>query len=480
MSRVDSLGAIKWTQYYTFNGQSVGGYLLGLPDDGAIAVGAILRQVTSSVFASVAVTSRFDSLGNVGQQRIIGRTYSTVNRVATLPDGTYALAGYEERQVPGSGTVRADGWLLRLTANGDTLGGRYFGTPSQTEFWQDVRAAPHNGLLLTGGASPGNNRSQGWLMELDSLGQVRWQQRIPASFGPTTPNYALQHGRPLQNGDVLVSGYRLLPGSLTQTQDTYQAVYRPDGVGGATAVWERIIPISANEPYTGSLDLSAAGEVTITGQVYPPPNTVPANQLLSHLRLQLTERPYVPDLCQTPPQLALGFAPTAGGDSLRFVGLPTPGPRYAQVVRWRWDFGDGTSFDGPAPPPHRYAPGQGAGTAVRLTITNNLGCTASAVAFPFALATAAQRALQAGLGVFPNPAPAGGAAVTVQLPGLHAQPPVAAELCNALGQVVRRDHWAPAQLAQGAPLPLGGLAPGVYALRLRAAEGTLVKRLVVQ
>nr|WP_233169130.1 PKD domain-containing protein [Hymenobacter sp. BT523] len=196
------------------------------------------------------------------------------------------------------------------------------------------------------------------------------------------------------------------------------------------------------------------------------------------MRLQLAERPYVPNLCQTPPQATLGFAPTAGGDSLRFFALTGAGPRHAQLLRWRWDFGDGTAFDGPAPPPHRYAPGAGAATAVRLTVTNNLGCAATAVAFPFALATAAQRALQAGFSVFPNPAGAAGA--TVQVPGLRPQGPVGGELRNALGQVVRREQWAPAALARGVSLGLSGLAPGVYSLRLLAREGTLVKRLLVQ
>lgn len=476
LSRVDSLGNILWTRYYTFMGQTADGRLIGLPNDGAIALGAIARS--SAPLAPVVVLSQLDSLGNVGWQRIIGRSYSTVKQIATLPDGTYALAGYEERVMPGTNTTREDGWLVRITASGDTLGGRYFGTAAQYDTWRDVRATPHNGLLLTGIIGTGSNQEQGVLMELDSLGQVRWQQRIPSTFGPTTPNCVLLDGRPLLNGDVLVNGYRLIPGSVTRPQNTFQAVYRPNATGGATVVWERIMPVSANEPNSGSLDLSAAGELTLTGNVYAATPSAPF-QPLSHLRLQFTERPYVPNLCQVPPQALLGYVPTAGGDSLRFVNLSSAGPQYAQLLRWRWDFGDGTHYDGPTPPPHRYAPGSGAGTAVRLTVTNNLGCTGSAVVFPLALATAAQRVLQAQLSVFPNPAGPGGGA-TVRLPGLRPQPPVAAELLNALGQAVWRGNWPANMLAQGAALPVADLATGVYTLRLRPQEGTVVKRLVVQ
>ena len=477
MTRVDSLGNIRWTQYFSFNGQPAGGYLIGTPDDGGIVVGAIVRQVSGPIFASIAIASRLDSLGNVSWQRTIGRPYSIVKRTATLPDGSYVLAGNEQRLMPGTGYVREDGWLIRLKANGDTLGTRYFGTPTQYEQWEDVRPAPHNGLLLAGNVGTGSTMVQGWLMQLDSLGQVAWQQRVPAAFTSTTPNCVFQHGRPLQGGEVLVSGYQLVPGDPDQPQATYQAVFRPNASGGATAVWERITPISANEPSNGSLDLSAAGEVTINGYTYSGPTQYDSHSLL---RLQLAERPYQPNLCQTPPQALLGFAPTPAADSLRFVSLSTPGPQYAQLLRWRWDFGDGTFFDGPTPPPHHFPPGSPAATAVRLTVTNNLGCASTALAFPLALATAPQRALQARLSLFPNPTGPAGPGPTVRLPGLRPQPPVPTELCNALGQSLWRGRWPVAALAQGAPLDLTGLPPGVYALRLRPQEGALVKRLVVQ
>jgi hypothetical protein len=55
-----------------------------------------------------------------------------------------------------------------------------------------------------------------------------------------------------------------------------------------------------------------------------------------------------------------------------------------------------------------------------------------------------------------------------------------AELCNALGQVVRRQ--AAALPATGATLrvPTGGLAAGVYVLRLQAGAATIARRVVVQ
>ncbi|WP_400190935.1 IPT/TIG domain-containing protein [Hymenobacter sp. B81] len=74
--------------------------------------------------------------------------------------------------------------------------------------------------------------------------------------------------------------------------------------------------------------------------------------------------------------------------------------------------------------------------------------------------------------LYPNPTRG---AVTVLLPAGAGQ--VQAELCNALGQPVRRQA-----AAMGAPFTVetAGLAPGVYTLRLQAGTTTLAKRLVVQ
>ncbi|UOQ95843.1 PKD domain-containing protein [Hymenobacter sp. 5317J-9] len=369
-----------------------------------------------------------------------------------LPDGSCALAGYQSR----------------LTASGDTLGSRYFGLPNDYDQFTDVRPSANGGLLPCGVIGLANGQQQqGWLLQLDSLNRVQWQQRTPV--GSAVPNFVFYRCLALAGGGALVQGSRLAPNRLDVFTDLYMAAYQPNGAGGAAANWQRFTsPPTTDEPY-GDWDLSTRGELTVSG-------SIDFGHTLALMRLQLAERPYVPNLCQTPPQAALGFAPTAGGDSLRFFALTGAGPRYAQLVRWRWDFGDGSTFDGPPPPPHRYA--AGAGTAVRLTVTNNLGCMATAVAFPFALATAAQRALQASFSVFPTTAGAGGTA-TVQLPGLRPQPPIAASCATPRASWCgtssgRRRRWL------GVPLGLSGLAPGVYSLRLLAREVTLVKRLVVQ
>jgi hypothetical protein len=58
------------------------------------------------------------------------------------------------------------------------------------------------------------------------------------------------------------------------------------------------------------------------------------------------------------------------------------------------------------------------------------------------------------------------------------QEPVRVEMVNALGQVVAAQAVPVRQGTARAALELGALLPGVYAVRLRAQEGIVVKQLV--
>ena len=93
-----------------------------------------------------------------------------------------------------------------------------------------------------------------------------------------------------------------------------------------------------------------------------------------------------------------------------------------------------------------------------------------------ALASASQL-LAAGLRVFPNPA---SSAVTVQVPGGPSATSATLTLTDALGRPVRTATAALPAAGLRYPLPLAGLAPGVYALRVTAGKATAVRRLVVQ
>jgi hypothetical protein len=79
------------------------------------------------------------------------------------------------------------------------------------------------------------------------------------------------------------------------------------------------------------------------------------------------------------------------------------------------------------------------------------------------------------VGVYPNPAQT---QVAIELPLSLSRQPVAAALLDGLGRVVRQQ----ALPAGGAThlLPLAGVAPGVYSLRLTTEQGAITKELVVE
>ena len=79
--------------------------------------------------------------------------------------------------------------------------------------------------------------------------------------------------------------------------------------------------------------------------------------------------------------------------------------------------------------------------------------------------------------LYPNPAHR---AFTVLVPAVAGATRVQADLLNALGQVVRRQHAALAPAGARLAVDAAGLAAGIYTLRLQVGAATLAKRVVIQ
>ena len=425
---------------------------------------------------------RLDSVGNVVWQRQYGNPYAYTNAATVLADGSYVIIGTQARPLlPGPGYLATDMWVLRVRANGDSISSRLVGLPADDEYPRDVQPLPGGGFLVTGALLANrylpvfNPRvvPLGWLVYFDSAGNVVRELRMPGGGG-TVDYFIPESGQPLTNGDVVMSGRRSHAGPpFADSLDGYVGTFRPTGPAPNAPLWGEQLPwLSA---YTQLL--TPTGELTVGGQqTINTPGYTFYPGLLTHYRN--VGQPYVPDYCQTPPGAYFVYAPGPGPGQVQFLEASSAGPPHAVLVRWRWDFGDGTHYDGPSPPPHRYAAGTPPGTAVALTVTNSLGCSQRYAQFPLSAHPAGQ-ALRAQLAVYPNPAPGGGA-VAVRLPGLRPQPAVAGELRNALGQAVRQLAFSVAELAQGTSLETHGLAPGLYVLQLRPAEGAVVQKLRVE
>ena len=97
---------------------------------------------------------------------------------------------------------------------------------------------------------------------------------------------------------------------------------------------------------------------------------------------------------------------------------------------------------------------------------------------PLGSALATSTALNAALGLYPNPAHAN---VSLLVPAVAGAATVQATLLNALGQQVRA--FAPITLsAEGlnTNLDLTGIAPGIYTLRVQAGAASAARKLVVE
>jgi hypothetical protein len=425
---------------------------------------------------------RLDSAGREVWRRQYGGAYTQLTNVVAQTDGSYALVGQHLRPVtPGPGYLVADAWVQRIRISGDTIGApQYIGTLVDGEYVNDAQPTPNGGLLLAGFVGPNwysNQAYKGWLVQLDSLGRVQWQQQIEGQLPGTSNNTCtFNQAWPLQDGSILVKGQRRAA-SPPITNYSYLARYAVNAAGtGAAPTWEQFLTVATNYGV-----LSATGELTMAGRSnqYSTPNGGYAGELTRFTQAGI---PYQPPLCRTLPTAQAGYTLNPARDTLRLVDFSTGGPRYAQVLAWRWDFGDGRSYTGgPQPPAHGYAAVPPVGTPVRLSVTNNLGCTSTQTVYPWGLPTASQQAqaLARQATLYPNPTTA---EATLVLAGLPPRAAATVQAYDALGRAVgsRLPLAVAADGTAALRLAVAGWPAGVYAVRVQAGTLSFAKRLVVQ
>jgi hypothetical protein len=478
LTQTDTLGNVRWQRLYPKTNVLSVTALLRVPDGYLAIVNAmsVAASTPTATFPQAGVV-KFDRQGLLRWQRTWpSRGYGGVGELGGLvarPDGSYLATGYTDNgtfYAGGAALPRYDHWLVQFTPQGDTIRTARFGTNGQFETGFRVYNTRDGGAAISGArrlnVAYAVNDAQ--LVKVDSLFRPQWTYTQP-----NISTYAESFGfvQPTTRGDILYGG-----GRWDYYNQRGWSEFNAHS-GGSAPRWTWRYNFGGN----------ALRPTSIVSVVFRPDSSAYAAGATSanasstvyedfFARFANVGAPFVANLCRVPPQALFGYAPTAGGDSLRFVSLSAPGPQYATLALWHWDFGDGTSYDGPTPPPHRYPPGTSAGTAVRLTVTNNLGCTSTQTVYPLVLATAAP-AFAAQASLWPNPT---AGAATLLVAGLRPQGPVALQVVNALGQVVLARSVRVQQGTVREVLALDGLPPGVYAVRLRAVEGVIIKRMVIK
>ncbi|MDO7874584.1 T9SS type A sorting domain-containing protein [Hymenobacter sp. ASUV-10] len=485
LARADSLANIHWIQRYNYGIAAAIEDCVLLPDGGTLLL--FMQSIGTTPFNQVyyAHAARFDSAGTMRWQHRYGNAFAGLQHAVACPDGSYALAGAYGRRTPQNRLVY-NAWILYLTADGDTIRSRHWNSLNNIRNISDFKLTPDGGLLLAGlhvngPAITPSTVDRGWLHKLDAQGNTQWDYEIVASNpSGTTIGSTMTWLQVLQNGDFLLRGTRNQAPAPNSTLG-YLARWHPPGSGSTqpTPVWE--LQLSGNHSTAYHTAMAPDGSLTLSNSWADPNPPQYDHVWLRHYASQ--GLPYSPQaaLCAIPPVPNAAFEqPTP--DSLILHELGSPGPQYAQLLRWRWTLGDGTVVNRTtaAPLRHRYATVPPFGTPVTVTITNNLGCTATQTLYPWGgpLASQPARALAARTTLFPNPA--SGAQVTLRMAGLRPQGSVPAQLLDALGRELRHFTLSPRAGTAEATLDLHGLPAGVYLLRLLPAEGPVLKRLVKQ
>lgn len=160
---------------------------------GGVVVGGGDKDSTNidrAVLYFFAPTGAFDSLlayGGAGDERI-GR------QARTTPDGGYVITG----ETSASGTS-LDGFLLKVDSLGNLEWVQTYGLPNRTEYLTTVDLAPGNGYYLGGQLDAGGGNYDQWLIRVDSAGTVDWDEQYGTQLNDA-PN---AHVTSLDDGSVV-------------------------------------------------------------------------------------------------------------------------------------------------------------------------------------------------------------------------------------------------------------------------------------
>jgi len=189
--RTDAHGDTLWTKTYGGSGWDEGRSVRQVSDGGYIVAGN-----TWSFGGRHGYLIKTDSLGDTCWTRHYGcYRASGSDCVRQLPDGGYIVAGWTIVQ-----NAHFLGWLLRLDGNGDTLWTRAIGGDSADEF-HSVDQTPDSGFIVAGNTrSFGAGYSDGWLLKMTGEGDTVWMR----TFGGSQWERIWSLGQTADGGFVLV------------------------------------------------------------------------------------------------------------------------------------------------------------------------------------------------------------------------------------------------------------------------------------
>ena len=180
--KLSSVGAVQWQK--TFDGISTDwAYSVQqTSDDGYIVAG--YSYYSSEAGADDIWILKLDSSGNVQWEKTYGGTdQDRANSVQQTSDGGYIVAGYSNSYSNPYRSTGYNGWVLKLDGSGSVEWQKaYVGDPYpydrlDGDWAYSVQQTSDGGYVVAGYTySYGVGHEDGWILKLDSSGNVEWQK----------------------------------------------------------------------------------------------------------------------------------------------------------------------------------------------------------------------------------------------------------------------------------------------------------------
>jgi Secretion system C-terminal sorting domain len=311
-------------------------------------------------------------------------------------------------------------------------------------------------------------------VKVDSLLATEWSVQVQPSLTTAGAGCEFTFVEPLTNGHYLATGYDLLPGANPPQSISRVGVLVE--IAPPLVIGDTIGRVVGRWTATDGYCLRGVIDSTGTGYFFGSSTTNRSWWGYNTFLMKYTGlgRPQPQNLCARPPVLGPATWQVQGGqpDSLLFTleqATTTAGPRYGEVSRVTWDFGDGTPVQQGWQVQHTFASPQP--VRVKVCVMNNLWCQTCTDLYPFGPVLGTPKEV-APLQVSVHPNPSADGRFVVRQVRLGA---TTLTVTDALGRVVWRGESSTAETL----VDLSAAAAGVYVLRVQAPDGrTLTRKLV--
>ncbi len=229
-------GSIEW-EYLTPN--SIGlrntvNDMVRLEDGSLVIASDQGTEIDASSVNLIVFAKEVFKLGLGGQivwEQVLDKQFYSVNPILTnieaLSDNSgYVVAGTSGADLPGLGSYSVQGWICKLSPEGDSIWARtYLGVESNNprHAINDLRETPDGGFIICGESRDDDAdsiRQQAWLLKLDQHGCLIPGCHLPnASAEPGMPeialaiypnpttdylNFQVHSSQPIQNGTIRI------------------------------------------------------------------------------------------------------------------------------------------------------------------------------------------------------------------------------------------------------------------------------------